>query len=143
MLSARLDAPSIGTRDSATASLTVRSATDPVRYLGCDIKYFNMPAGAKIKLIWNYYEGEDDLTPDNKSSGKEQEVHGSDSISSYLQSPDGRFEPGIYECKWSVENARNVLHSPSSARITVLGKKSKSKATDDDDDDDDNGVSKK
>jgi hypothetical protein len=138
----RVEKPAIGTRPSAMGTLSTSSKTDSAKFLGCDIKYWNMPSGAKIKLVWQYYESEEDDTADNKTSAKAQDVSGSGIINAYLQSLDGGFEPGIYECKFTAEADKTVYDSPASARITVgkikkgAGAGGKSKKAGDDDDDD-------
>ena len=143
MIGPRMDPATIGTRTSAIATLDVKSETSKAKYLGCDIKYWNMPAGAKIKLVWHVYEDEDgdghadDDDPINKTSGKEQDVQGNGVINAYLQSLDGDFHPGIYECRWEAITSKTVQGGEQKAKIKVGdlsdGKKKKKKSADDDD----------
>ncbi len=140
MIGPRMDKPTIGTRVSQIASLDVKNETSKAKYLGCDIKYWNMPAGAKIKLVWHVYEdenGHEDDDPINKTSGKEQDVQGNGVINAYLQSLDGDFHPGIYECKWEAITSKKVEGGEQAAKIKVgdLGKAKKKKGGDDDDGD--------
>jgi hypothetical protein len=142
MIGPRMDKPTIGTRVSAIASLDVKDTTSKAKYLGCDIKYWNMPAGAKIKLVWHVYEDEDgdgkadDDDPINKTTGKEQDVQGNGVINAYLQSLDGDFHPGVYECKWEAITSKKVEGGEQAAKIKVgdLAKKKKKGADDDDGD---------
>jgi hypothetical protein len=143
MIGPRMDKPTVGTRVSAIASLDIKSETDKAKYLGCDLKYWNMPAGAKIKLTWHVYGDEDgdgkadDDDPINQTSGKEQDVQGNGVINAYLQSLDGDFGPGIYECKWEAVTSKKVDGGEQSAKIKVgdpKAKKSKKKKGGDDDD---------
>lgn len=134
---ARIDKPTIGTRASTTATLDVKSKVDSTKYLGCDIAYWNLPAGSQIRVVWQYYENESDDTPDQHSKGEAQSVSGSGTMNGYLKSGEASFAPGVYECKWSVEADKKIEDSPAAARIVVgkPGKSSgKSKAADDDDD---------
>lgn len=140
MIGPRMDKPTIGTRVSAIASLDVKDSASKAKYLGCDVKYWNMPAGAKIKLVWHVYEDEDgheDDDPINKTSGKEQDVQGNGVINAYLQSLDGDFHPGIYECKWEAITSKKVEGGEQAAKIKVgdLAKAKKKKGGDDDDGD--------
>lgn len=140
MIGPRMDKPTIGTRVSQIASLDVKSEVSKAKYLGCDIKYWNMPAGSTIKLVWHVYqdeEGHEDDDPINKTSGKEQPVQGNGVINAYLQSLDGDFHPGIYECKWEAITSKKVEGGEQEAKIKVgdLGKKKKKSADDDDDGD--------
>ena len=149
MIGPRMDKPTVGTRVSAIASLDVKNEVSKAKYLGCDIKYWNMPAGAKIKLVWHVYEdeeGHEDDDPINKTSGKEQDVQGNGVINAYLQSLDGDFHPGVYECKWEAITSKKVEGGEQTAKIKVgdLGKaKKKNKAASDDDDDGDKKKKKK
>jgi len=132
----RLEKPAIGTRSSAKGTLSTTTKTDSAKFLGCDLKYWNMPSGSKIKLVWQVYESEGDDEPVNKTSANDQEVSGSGIITAYLTF-DGGFEPGIYECKFTAKSDKTVYDSPASSKIT-LGKVKKGggKKTGDDDDDD-------
>jgi len=143
MIGPRMDKPTIGTRVSAISSLDVKTETGKAKYLGCDIKYWNMPAGAKVKLIWHVYEDEDgdghadDDDPINKTTGKEQDVQGNGVINAYLQSLDGEFHPGVYECRWEAITSKTVEGGEQKAKIKVGDlselKKKKKKSADDDD----------
>ena len=125
---------------AAIASLDVKAETGKAKYLGCDIKYWNMPAGSKIKLVWHVYEdeeGHEEDDPINKTSGKEQDVQGNGVINAYLQSLDGDFHPGIYECKSEAITSKKVEGGEQAAKIKVGDlseiKKGKKKSADDDD----------
>jgi hypothetical protein len=145
MIGPRMDAPSIGTRSSAIASLDVKSEASKAKYLGCDLKYWNMPAGSKVRLTWHVYadeEGHDDDDPVNQTKGKEQPVQGNGVINAYLQSLDGEFHPGIYECKWEAIADKKVDGGEQIAKIKV-GDLSKKKGGGDDDDDDEPKKKKK
>ena len=133
----RIEKPAIGTRTSATGTLSTTNKTDSAKYLGCDLNYWNMPSDAKIELVWNVYDGDDSDEPVNSTKGKDQDVNGSGKITAYLQSLDGGFAPGIYECKFTVKADKTVYDSPASSKITVgKVKKWSVKKTGDDDDDD-------
>lgn len=142
MIGPRMDKPTIGTRVSAIASLDTKTETGKAKYLGCDLKYWNMPAGAKIKLVWHVYDDEDgdghadDDDPINKTTGKEQDVQGNGVINAYLQSLDGDFGPGVYECRWEAITSKKVDGGEQAAKIKVgdlKAKKTKKKPADDDD----------
>ena len=141
MIGPRMDKPTVGTRVSAIASLDVKSEVSKAKYLGCDIKYWNMPAGAKIRLVWHVYEdeeGHEEDDPINKTSGKEQDVQGNGVINAYLQSMGGDFHPGIYECKWEAITSKKVEGGEQAAKIKVgdlseIKKGAKKKSADDED----------
>ncbi len=135
----RFEKPAIGTRSTTTGSLNAKSSVDSAKILGCDLKYWNMPSGSSIKLVWQFYGSEDSDEPDNKTKSDSQSVNGSGTITAYLQSREGDFEPGIYECKFTADaDGKTVYESPGIARITVgkvkKGGGKKSKSGDDDDD---------
>ena len=103
MVGPRMEPPTIGTRSSAIASLDIKKETKKAKFLGCDIKYFNMPAGSKIRLKWHHYADadgtiEEDDEADQSTEGKEQPVQGTGVINAYLSSIGGEFAPGVYEC---------------------------------------------
>jgi hypothetical protein len=138
----RLEKPLIGTRSSAVASLDKKDTAKNPKYLGCDIKYFNMPAGSKIRLQWHHYldeDGkiEDDDESDNNTKWKDQSVTGNGVINAYLQSVGGDFAPGVYECRWEAIADKKVDGAEQFARIKVgdLSDLKKKKGAADDDDD--------
>lgn len=151
MIGPRMDKPTVGTRVSAIASLDIKSETQKAKYLGCDLKYWNMPAGAKIKLTWHVYDHEDangndkpdEDDPINKTTGKEQDVQGNGVINAYLQSLDGDFGPGIYECRWEAVTDKKVDGGEQAAKIKVGDLKAKKKKGGDDDADDSKKKKKK
>jgi hypothetical protein len=137
MISPRMDKPTIGTRVSAMATLDIKDTAKNAKYLGCDLKYWNMPAGSKIKLTWHVFEDEKSAKKDKDvqhTDGKEQVVTGNGVINAYLQALDGEFSPGIYECRWEAIADKKVEGGEQSAKVTV-GDLGKAKKSGDDDDD--------
>jgi hypothetical protein len=139
MISPRMDKPTIGTRVSAMATLDIKDTAKNAKYLGCDLKYWNMPAGSKIKLTWHVFEDEKSAKKDKDvqhTDGKEQIVTGNGVINAYLQALDGEFSPGIYECRWEAIADKKVDGGEQSAKVTVgdVGSGKSKKSSDDDDD---------
>lgn len=150
MVGPRMEQPSIGTRSSAIASLDVKKETKKAKFLGCDLKYFNMPAGSKIRLKWHHYADadgkiEEDDEAEQSTAGKEQSVQGTGVINAYLSVTNGEFAPGVYECEWKAITDKKVEGEEQHARIQVgdlseieeetkkaKDKKSKKKKSDDD-----------
>lgn len=124
LIAPRMDKPSIGTRASAIASLDVKSKTAKAKYLGCDLKYANMPVGSTVNLTWYVY---DDASSQKKgkdrqhTDGKDQDVSKQGVINAYLQALDGEFAAGIYECRWEAHAAggKKVEGGEQSASIVV------------------------
>jgi serine/threonine-protein kinase len=114
----RIDKPTIGTRLSPTASLQVTSRASQVAFLGCDLRYWNMPSGTTIRLVWHVYDSDGDET--NSTAGKEQEIRGNGIVNAYLQSVDGEFRPGTYECTWRVISDGAAEVPETSAKLRVM-----------------------
>lgn len=120
----RMEKPTIGTRASAIASLDVKSKTTKAKYLGCDLKHYNMPAGSHVNLTWYVFDSESAQKKGKhrqKTDGKDQDVQGQGVINAYLQAIDGEFDPGIYECRWEANAAggKKVDGGEQSASIVV------------------------
>jgi hypothetical protein len=119
LIAPRLDKPTIGTRSDPLATLDVKSSTPKAKYLGCDIRFWNMPAGSKLKVSWAIYESEDSNKPKRETAGEDQPVQGSGIINGHLSHEDGYFPPGIYECRWEAISEKKVEGGKQAAKITV------------------------
>lgn len=124
LIAPRMEKPTIGTRASAIASLDVKSKTAKAKYLGCDLKYANMPAGSTVNLTWYVYDDESAQKKGKDrqhTDGKDQDVQQQGVINAYLQALDGEFAPGIYECRWEAHAAggKKVEGGEQSATIVV------------------------
>jgi len=141
LIAPRMDKPTIGTRASAIASLDVKSKASKAKYLGCDLKYANMPAGSTVNLTWYVF---DDEAAQKKgkdrqhTDGKDQDVQQQGVINAYLQALDGEFAAGIYECRWEAHAAggKKVEGGEQSASIVVGDLDTVKKKGGDDDDSD-------
>ena len=137
-ISPRMDKPTIGTRVSSLASLDVKSKVGKAKYLGCDLKYWNMPAGSTISLTWYVFDSEKDQKKGKDrqhTDGKDQSAQQKGVINAYLQALDGKFAPGIYECRWEAHTPgdKRVEGGEQSASI-VVGDLDDVKSKSDDDD---------
>lgn len=140
LISPRMEKPTIGTRASAIASLDVKSKTAKARYLGCDLKYANMPAGSTVNLTWYVYDSESAQKKGKerqKTDGKDQDVQQQGVINAYLQALDGEFAAGIYECRWEAHAAggKKVEGGEQTASIVVGDLDSVKKGGDDEESD--------
>jgi hypothetical protein len=133
MLGPRLDKPTVGTRAEQSSPLDVTTRAPKAKFLGCDLKYWNMPAGTKIKLAWAHYGTPDGTKADVETAGEQQTVQGSGVIKAFLHSDGDEFPPGTYECRWEAMSSKTVDNGEQSARITI-GDESGKKPSDDDDD---------
>lgn len=140
LISPRMEKPTIGTRASSIATLDVKAKTSKAKYLGCDLKYANMPTGSTVNLTWYVYDDESAQKKGKDrqhTDGKDQDVRQQGVINAYLQALDGEFAPGIYECRWEAKAAggKTVEGGEQSASIVVGDLDSVKKKGDDDDSD--------
>jgi hypothetical protein len=140
-VSPRMEKLTIGTRQAEKAPLDVKAkAGGRPLFLGCDLRYANIPSDGRVKLTWYVYDSEaarDDGKFRQHSDTNTQSLSGTGVFNGHLESLDPKgFAPGVYECRWeaSSKSGRTILGAEQSASI-VVGDLEKLKASDEGDGD--------
>jgi hypothetical protein len=110
------DAPESGVRATPSGRLQEQKRARDVNFLGCDMRYANLPAHSHITIRWLYFE-RDARLPSRKTQDEVFNLEGSGVVSAFLAPSEVTFPKGTYACEFRPSDEFDV--SPLSAQIEL------------------------